>query len=206
MAAVLMVSALAHASTVYVESNAVDTTNSTSHPTVDLAGAVPPAFVWGAAFPGSDWISYGPTGSTRDPGYFSPPNGTQVTFTTEFNLSGAITAASLLVMADDTSSVILNGHLIYADNLTTGFLCAPSAIGCLHMTEGDFTSAALLPYLSDGTNTLSFAVAQTGGGSFGLDFSGEITTQDAQAPEPSTVAILAGGLIYLALLRRRRLW
>jgi len=204
IATLVMASALANASTVYIESNALDTSNNSGEPTVDLSGPVPAHPAWGAAFSGSEWISYGPTGSPSDPGYFSPPNGTVVTFTTQFVLTGVITGAHLRVMADDTTSVVLNGHTIYAANLKPGPVCALGDIGCLRLTQGDFLSAALLPYLVDGTNTLSFGVVQVHGAAFGLDFKGDISTCSGETPEPATMALFAGGLIWLTRLRRFR--
>ncbi len=201
---VLMVGAGAHAATVYVVSDALDTTNNSGDPTVDLTGGDHPNPAWGPAFRGSEWISYGPTGAPSDPGYFSPPNGTVVTFTTQFVLSGEITGGNLRVMADDTSSVILNGHRLIAANLKKGPVCAAGTIGCLPWTEGDFTFATLAPFLIDGTNTLSFGVVQVNGASFGLDFKGVVRTEGEQTPEPSTVGFVAAGLLALPVLRRGR--
>jgi hypothetical protein len=69
-------------------------------------------------------------------------------------------------------------------------------------TEGVFTFAQLAPFLVDGVNTLSFGVVQTGGSSFGLDFSGKL--DDGATPEPATVAFIGAGLVVLASLRRRK--
>jgi hypothetical protein len=192
----------ANATIVYVDSDALDTTNSTRFDTVDLSGTLLPNPAWAAALPGSDWISYGPTGDHNDPGYFSPPDGTLVTFTTEFTLSGAITGGSLKVLADDSTSVILNGHKLIAADLKPGSKCSNDPVGCLLSTEGVFTFAQLAPFLVDGVNTLSFGVVQTGGSSFGLDFAGKL--DDGATPEPATVAFIAAGLMVLASLRRRK--
>ena len=142
----------AHASTIYILSDALDTTNDSSDPTVDIVRNI----AWAPAFGGSDWISYGPTGAHSQPGYFSPPNGTMVTFTTEFTLTGPILGGRLRVLADDTASVALNGNTLIA--LTLGSACAANRAGCQV-----FDFAALSPYLKDGINTLSFAVSQLGG-------------------------------------------
>ena len=198
----LFLSVAANATTIFIGSNAFDTNNS-GHATVDLSGALHPNPRWAPALPGSVWISYGATGDHDDPGYFSPPDGTDVTFTTTFTLTGAITGASLIVMADDTSSVILNGHTLMSAKLTPGPACAKGAIGCLVSTEGIFTLAALTPYLVDGPNTISFGVVQVHGSSYGLDFAGSVTT--SQTPEPATLALLAGGFLILAALRPRKL-
>ena len=52
---------------------------------------------------------------------------------------------------------------------------------------------------------LSFGVQQVSGGGFGVDFGGDVVTADPNAtPEPAPLTIIAGGLIALALLRRRK--
>jgi hypothetical protein len=189
----------AHASTIYILSDALDTTNDSSNPTMDIVRSA----AWAPAFAGSDWISYGPTGAHTQPGYFSPPNGTIVTFTTQFTLTGLIVGGRLRVLADDTTSVVLNGHTLISPDLTFGSACAAKSIGCLVSTEGVFDFAALSPYLKDGINTLSFAVSQLGGSSFGLDFKGSVRTDPAQTPEPSAWAVIGGGLLCLAIFRKR---
>ncbi len=190
----------ARATTIFLASDDLTTTNNSGHATVDLSGTLHPNPAWSAALPGSVWISYGPTGSHSDPGYFSPPNHTLVTFTTQFILSGAITGGNLTVMADDSTSVVLNGHTLIAASTTLGSHCSSLPIGCQTSTEKDFAFAALSPYLVDGNNTLSFGVLQVHGSSFGLDFAGHVN--DAPTPEPATLASLGCGLLGLAFLRR----
>jgi hypothetical protein len=199
----LVVSFAARATTIYVDSDAFSTTNNSGHATVDLSGTLHPNPGWAPALPGSDWISYGSTGDHSDPGYFSPPDGTDVTFTTHFTLSGAITGASLVVLADDSTSVILNGHTLIAADLKPGTRCSNDPVGCLVETEGVFTFAELSPYLIDGSNTLSFGVVQVAGSSFGLDFAGSVSDR-AETPEPATVGFIGCGLLALGTLRRRK--
>ncbi|HEV1284801.1 MAG TPA: PEP-CTERM sorting domain-containing protein [Bryobacteraceae bacterium] len=203
IATLILFSITANATVIYLDSDAASTTNNSTHATVDLLGTLHPNPHWGTALADSVWISYGSTGDHDDPGYFSPANGTQVIFSTTFFLSGAITAASLTVMADDSSSVILNGHTLKTANSTAGQTCSNVPIGCLTSTEGVFTFGSLSPYLVDGTNTLSFGVLQVNGSSFGLDFAGSVTDNTA-TPEPATLACIGAGLLALAAVRRRK--
>jgi hypothetical protein len=193
----------ASATVIFLDSSAASATNNSGHATVNLTGVLHPNPDWGTAFAGSDWISYGSTGDHSDSGYFSPANGTLVTFTTTFVLSGAITAATLSVMADDSTSVVLNGHTLATANTTHGSACSNTPIGCLASTGGVFSFASLSPYLVDGTNTLSFGVLQVHGSSFGLDFAGSVTDNTA-TPEPAPLALIGAGLVALAAPRRRR--
>jgi hypothetical protein len=196
-ATLILFSVTASATVIYLDSDAASTTNNSGHATVNLSGTLHPNPGWGTALSGSDWISYGSTGDHSDPGYFSPADGTQVIFTTTFFLSGPITAATLTVMADYSSSVILNGQTLTTAHTTPKSTCSNVPIGCLASTEGVFTFSSLSPYLVDGTNVLSFGVLQVNGSSFGLDFSGSVT-DTTPTPEPATLACIGAGLLALA--------
>ncbi|MGA3202134.1 MAG: hypothetical protein ABSF12_06530 [Bryobacteraceae bacterium] len=194
--------AAANATTVFIDSNAADTTNNSGHATVDMP--------WALALPGSLWISNDPEGEDRGPEFFSPVDETDITFVTMFTLSGAITGGGLTVLADDITSVILNGHKLPRADLTLGFACAKGPLWCLPPTAEVFTFAELAPYLVDGSNTLSFGVMQFTGSFFGLDFAGVVDTaalDPPPTPEPSTLASISGGLLLLAagsVLKARR--
>jgi PEP-CTERM motif len=192
----------ASTTTIYVDSDALSTTNSSGFATVDLSGKLHRYPDLAAALPGSEWISYGRTGDDDDDEDFSLANRTLVTFTTHFTLIGAITGAGLNVLADDSTSVILNGHTLIAANTTQGTKCSNHPVGCITSTEGMFTFAELAPYLVDGVNTLQFGVVQVARSSFGLDFAGSV--DDGATPEPATVALIGVGLIALASIRRRK--
>jgi hypothetical protein len=98
----------------------------------------------------------------------------------------------LTVLADDSTSVILNGQTILGTEMTPG----PQSTGEV------FTFAELAPYLVNGANELSFGVVEAGGKSLGLDFAGSL--DPGETPEPATMALIGAGLIALAVWRRSK--
>lgn len=191
---------IANADPVSVFSSAGTTTNNTASPTQDILASP----YWAAPLAGSRWVSYAPTGDVSEPGSVVVPNGTAVTFTANFTLTGPVTNAILHVLADDTANVVVNGTQIFPADLTGPYpLCSATAIGCLTSTEGTFTTSQLAPYLKDGANSLQFTVYQEGGASFGLDYAGVINATVAAVPEPGTMLLFGTGL--LGAMARRRL-
>src|SRR5215510_10380783 len=183
----LFLTSSALADSITINSSASETTNSSGSPTQDIS----PVSAWAPAFSGSSWISFANAGEV--------PNGTAVTFTDTFNLSGLVTGATLRVLADDTASVIVNGTTIFAANLNGSYpICSSVPIGCLTNTEGVFTLAQLQPYLNVGSNTISFTVYQEAGDGYGLDYSGSFTTGTTTVPEAGTFLLVGCGLICLA--------
>jgi hypothetical protein len=178
-----------------IDSSAINTANNSGSATQNITSN--PA--WAAALPGSNWVSFANTGNPSTPGFTTLPNGTNAIFSQTFNLSGTITAATLSVLADDTTSVVVNGVTVYAAALGGSYpTCSSVQIGCLSTTEGTFNIAA---YLVDGSNTISFDVFQENGSSYGLDYAGTVTT----TPEPGLVMMLSSGLVGLGFMKRRKL-
>jgi hypothetical protein len=140
------------------------------------------------------------------PSTVSPDALTRCSYTTTFTtLAGNSYSGSIFVLADDTASILLNGHSLLALGLLgSDNKCADSGVNCTTPTLVILPSAFFL----DGLNTLTFNVNQTIF-STGLDFYGSATGtvgSTSAVPEPGTLFLLGTGLIGSAglLLRRAR--
>jgi hypothetical protein len=187
-----------YADSLFLYSSAAETANNSSSATMNIDKNPR----WDGPLAGSSWVSNVQSGDPSQTGFVSPANGTNVIFTDTFTINGIPTDGILNVLADDTTSVSLNGVLLEAQAGSTGntyATCSDTTIGCLAITEGD---VSLRGNLQSGVNILSFDVAQVAGSSFGLDYAG--TVNYTPTPEPATFALLGLPLTLVAFLKRKR--
>jgi hypothetical protein len=103
----------------------------------------------------------------------------------------------LYVLADDTTSVYLNGTEVAAaagplSGTNPYTTCSNIPIGCLSSTEGVYTLTGLTA-----SDTLVFQPTQVNGDTYGLDFA-------VVTPEPGTLALLSTGLFGTVFLTFRK--
>lgn len=207
IASIILFACSLDASTITVGSSAATVQNNSGMPTQNIDTNP----VWAAPLGTSSWVSITTTGSPPDANFVTLPNGTDVAFTQTFTLDGPVASASLDVLADDTTDVILNGHMIMPATTTLGPHCASAPIGCLTVTEGQLQTADFGQFWNVGANTLEFDTQQLGSQSFGLDFTGTIVTTTGSTgptggtgpvtvPEPSAASLGGAGLLALLLL------
>jgi hypothetical protein len=169
--------------------------------TVSNTIAIDPNAAWSSALGTSSWVSFTTSGNTSASDYVQVANGTVTSFFDTFNLSGTPTSGSIEVMADDSTSVWLNGNLLVAEASTTNntySTCSDFAIGCKGAYVIDLTN-----YLQTGTNLLQFDVAQRAGSSYGLDYYGTVN-QTAAVPEPSSMLLLGSGISAVVMRLRKK--
>jgi hypothetical protein len=157
--------------------------------------------VWGnIANSNSSWIGInantGPmSGSSPALGYYQ--------FSTSFNAGGGLYTGSISLLADDTAEVLLNGQVIQGfTSLGSDAHCADTGVNCRTTTVIPISGITL----DNGSNTLTFVVEQAGilatGDPSGMNFAASLA--GVVAPEPSSLGLLATGLLGLATFNIRR--
>jgi hypothetical protein len=166
--------------------------------------AIAPDPLWAGPMAGSSWVSYTTSTPMYGSNFVVVPNGTVIDFSDTFMLDGTPTGGTLSIMADDTTTVWLNGNMLVNNASTsnnTYATCSDFAIGCLPGTTLTINLPASM--LVDGQNTLDFGVMQVAGWSYGLDYVGSVNV--APTPEPSSLLFFASGAFGLAGLLRKKL-
>jgi hypothetical protein len=161
---------------------------------------VDPDPAWASAIPGSNWISFVNTTNPNAPNYFQVPDGTVWAFYQDFTLTAADTTAngSLSFLADDSASVLLNGHVLVSEASSAGNTYAHCSDVVPNCTAVDTIVLPASDFVT-GVNVLEFDVAQRAGTSFGVDYSGT-----AGVPEPATMGMMGLGLIAAGVLGRKK--
>jgi hypothetical protein len=155
--------------------------------------------IWKAPGGGSQYVSSAANTGPGDSPMTTLANG-YYTFYSTFNLTDPTNdTGSIMVLADDTTDVYLNGHLLQAAAGGPNSTCQadqPNCVTPLSVPLADFVT---------GQNVFQFNVAQLALNATGLDFYGSISPSGV-TPEPSTLMLLGTGLIGSAgaLFRKMR--
>ncbi len=155
---------------------------------------IPTGGIWHAPIGDSSWVSQNsgnyPGGSNVE------PNGVYTYYSTFTDNNAADSSGSITVLADDSTSVLLNGHLITlpASSQYPAGNCTQGTPNCLNPATYTLTGFV------NGTNYLTFNVTQDFGSAEGLDYAGSVSV----TPEPSSLLLMATGLLGMGAFLYRR--
>lgn len=156
------------------------------------------------------WISYAP--GTGSGGVVVTPNAAlpllpaNATETFTISIPAGFAALSLLVWADDTAGVRLDGGSYLAS--TTPGASAPNPVQSTHCGAGGLTctpggGAAFVIALAGLAHNLHFDVFQREGSAFGLLYEGDLAPVPAPVPEPGTLLLVGSLLAGVGVMSRR---
>ena len=194
-----------HTTTFYASTTATGVVGTPGTFAVNLSGVTP---TWTAAIGTSSWV--GISANAGPSSTINPAKG-NYTFTDDLGSGLVGYTGSIGVLADDTTSVLLNGVQLVPQAGGGDSDCETGQPNCKLVFNVGLPGGAAF---SSGDNVLTFVVLQAGTGPLhgggtgdpsGLDYSGSISNTPA-VPEPGTLLLLGTGLIGSAgaLLRRMR--
>ncbi len=156
--------------------------------------AIAPNPLWTPNSATAVWVSYDQTGQG---GIVAPnaPNLATPTATYTFSIAAGFQSLSLLLWADDSAGVRLDGVSILAPNLVPGALCASGGVTC----TGPGT--ALNIPLGGLAHTLQFDAFQVALDTHGIMFQGDLQP----VPEPASLLLVGSALAAVGFVSRRRM-
>lgn len=176
--------------------------------------AIDPNSAWQPNNPGGSsavWVSYtagtGSGGVVVTPNVLPPLTPGNATETFTIGIPAGFGVLNLLVWADDTAGLRLDGSAVYLASTTPG-ASAPNPVQGVNCANGGLTctaggGAAFSIPLGGLAHTLAFDVFQRSGASFGLLYQGDLTP--TPIPEPATMFLVGSVLAGVGVVSRRRL-